>query len=125
MTGNDDSRTGQGVAASSRPSLEGFVRARLAELADTADDYHRDGCCSLPPPAGYNGPFPCDCDEPNRRRRRAFTHGNLVDWAERAANATGTMTVDDMGQNHDPEDVLLFLAAEWSDHPDYQTGWAP
>lgn len=111
--------------------LARFVRARLDDLERTADLYHAAQdttftirqCASTP--GAWRDPGPCDCPEPNRRRRRAFTHRNLVDWAEAAATAVGIMTVDDFGRGHDPEDVLRHLAAEWSDHPDYLTEWAP
>lgn len=99
-------------------SMTGFVRARLDDLERTADHYHSLACSVVAVMAGQFAP--CDCPEPNRRRRRAFTHRNLVDWA-----VASSETARDDGYNLYPENVLCHLAAEWSDHPDYQTRWAP
>lgn len=90
--------------------VAGFVRARLTDLEQAADQYHRYSCAVLFARS-------CDCGEPNRRRRRAFTHRNLVDWAER-------WYTDDPGALNLAV-PLGHLAAEWSDHPDYLTEWAP
>lgn len=89
-------------------ALARFVRARLHDLADDADEFHTTACALVIGLAQSGVGGPCDCGEPNRRRRRAFTHRNLVDWADEWQPT-----------------VLRHLAAEWSDHPDYHTEWAP
>lgn len=48
--------------------------ARLLEAIEKAEQtapfIHAEGCDGAPPPVGYNGPFPCDCDVPEGIYRR-------------------------------------------------------
>lgn len=111
--------------------LAQFLLARITENEADARWVHVEDCEALPPPCGYNGPFPCDCGVPARllaeceAKRRIVGLWNLqLSIPEPEYGLAGGEPLGGQGAEV-YYDALKALAVPYAGHPDYRPEWRP
>ena len=120
--------------------LTAFLNARLDEYEATVNEIHRPRVCGSVDRDGEFDPDPiwCSCDYPARALREVAAgrailaeHGP-ANGGRDAGRCRVCTAIAHTGMGHTdarrfraPCPTLLFLAAIYSDHPDYDQEWKP